>query len=232
MASSQKSEYPSRPGTSPRKATGEPAEICLVTEDAALARLISLESGELSLAFSVCTSADGKPDAEVPEVLWLLDQDSAAGRAAASKLPRSAARILIGRGISDSADGHRLHRPFETARLRQLLLSLAAGARTIERTTSREGAAADLLLAMEDETTLRCGTRRITLTTNEAAVMRCLIAHRGELVTHEMLEQCLGGTSRSNKIEVYLCFLRRKLEVPVVARLITTVRGKGYRLEH
>ena len=36
---------------------------------------------------------------------------------------------------------------------------------------------------------------------------------------------------KTNKLEVYICFLRRKIERPTGLHLITTVRGKGYRLE-
>ena len=64
-------------------------------------------------------------------------------------------------------------------------------------------------------------------------MMRILMAHRGEIVSREMLESALQGEGKtdSNKVEVYLCFLRRKIERPLGLRLITTVRGKGYRLE-
>ena len=90
-------------------------------------------------------------------------------------------------------------------------------------------------LAMEDEATLRCGDARISLTAKEAALMRCLLDHRGEIVGRDALDEALHSAGResadSNKTEVYLCFLRRKIERPLGIRLITTVRGKGYRLE-
>jgi DNA-binding response OmpR family regulator len=57
---------------------------------------------------------------------------------------------------------------------------------------------------------------------------------RGEAVSREELSDCLataGKKSDSNKTEVYLCYLRRKLEKPTGRRWITTVRGVGYRLE-
>ena len=65
--------------------------------------------------------------------------------------------------------------------------------------------------------------------------MRCLLDHRGEIVGRDALDEALHSAGResadSNKTEVYLCFLRRKIERPLGIRLITTVRGKGYRLE-
>ena len=64
--------------------------------------------------------------------------------------------------------------------------------------------------------------------------MSCLLEQRGEIVSREMLRAALNSESDeddSNKTDVYICFLRRKLEHPLGLRLITTVRGKGYRLE-
>ena len=72
----------------------------------------------------------------------------------------------------------------------------------------------------------------LMLTPKEAMLLRCLLAHRGEVVTKQQLLECLGSAAgASNEVEVYLCHLRRKLEKPMGRRMITTVRGAGYRLE-
>ena len=78
---------------------------------------------------------------------------------------------------------------------------------------------------------VQMGDDIIHLTPSEAAILRLLIERRGDVVTREELRKTLQGRGESNKLEVYLCFLRRKLERPRGLRLITTVRGKGYRLE-
>jgi DNA-binding response OmpR family regulator len=69
---------------------------------------------------------------------------------------------------------------------------------------------------------------RIAVSPKEGAVMALLLARRGEVITREELAAVIGE-STANKAEVYLCYLRRKLETPE-RRLIQTVRGKGYRL--
>jgi DNA-binding response OmpR family regulator len=93
----------------------------------------------------------------------------------------------------------------------------------------------EVSLSMESESALRVGNALVDLTPKEAALMRCLLDHRGEIVGRDALSEALQSMGRestdSNKTEVYLCFLRRKIERPLGIRLITTVRGKGYRLE-
>ena len=69
----------------------------------------------------------------------------------------------------------------------------------------------------------------ISLTAAEQAIFDCLYTHRGETVTKEALLSLLGGGG--NSVEVYVCKLRAKIEKPLGRRMITTVRGVGYRME-
>jgi two-component system OmpR family response regulator len=78
---------------------------------------------------------------------------------------------------------------------------------------------------------LKLGDSTVHLTPSEAAILRLLVARRGEAVSREELRETLKGHGESNKLEVYLCFLRRKIERPLGLHMITTVRGVGYRLE-
>ena len=75
----------------------------------------------------------------------------------------------------------------------------------------------------------------ISLTPREHALFSCLWAQRGNAVPKAVLWEALctvteAGTPVNNSLEVYICHLRRKLERPSIPRLITTVRGVGYRL--
>ena len=67
----------------------------------------------------------------------------------------------------------------------------------------------------------------VPLTATESAILACLLAHRGKLVSRDALATLTGG---GNSVDVYVCRLRRKLEKPLGIRLIHTVRGQGYRL--
>ena len=84
-----------------------------------------------------------------------------------------------------------------------------------------------------DPATRRCwrdGTE-ITLTAREFGVLEYLVRNRGrvvsktELLTHVWDEHFDGDT---NIVEVYVGYLRRKIDKPFAVRTIATVRGAGY----
>ena len=74
----------------------------------------------------------------------------------------------------------------------------------------------------------------IELTVREYALLE-LFAHRaGELVTREEVHNSLyreRGAATSNVVDVYVGYLRRKLEADGRARLLHTKRGQGFVLE-
>jgi len=83
-------------------------------------------------------------------------------------------------------------------------------------------------------------TRRVTrdgqeiaLTTREFALLEYLIRHRDEVVTKtELLDHVwdAGADTDPNVVEVYVGYLRRKIDQPYNVRSLQTVRGAGYRL--
>jgi two-component system, OmpR family, response regulator len=78
-----------------------------------------------------------------------------------------------------------------------------------------------------NEKTVRRGTDRIPLTPLEYRLFEYLAVRAGEIVSREDIARTLGGRSeamRSNMIDVYIGYLRRKLGTTA----ITTKRGKGY----
>ncbi len=77
---------------------------------------------------------------------------------------------------------------------------------------------------------LSCSGRQVRLTPGEATLFSLLSEKKGETVSYEALSAAVGG-SDSNKIEVHICALRRKLGQIYSRPLITTVRGKGYKIQ-
>ena len=83
-------------------------------------------------------------------------------------------------------------------------------------------------------------TRRVTregqevaLTTREFALLEYLMRHRDEVVTKtELLDHVwdAGADTDPNVVEVYVGYLRRKIDQPYNERSLQTVRGAGYRL--
>ncbi len=73
---------------------------------------------------------------------------------------------------------------------------------------------------------------KINLTETEYAVLSYLYGRRGEVVTREELKRVINknkeNAAASNCADVYISFLRNKIEKPYGRRFIKTVRGKGY----
>jgi DNA-binding response OmpR family regulator len=90
--------------------------------------------------------------------------------------------------------------------------------------------AGDLELDRLDHSARR-GNRSIVLTNKEFALLEHLMLNRGQCVSRvEMLDSVwhLEPTQTTNIVDVYIIYLRRKLEDPPPGRLIRTVRGQGY----
>jgi len=75
------------------------------------------------------------------------------------------------------------------------------------------------------------GGRSIELTNKEFALLEHLLMNRGQNVTRvELLESVWNfePTQTTNIVDVYINYLRRKLNDPAPGRIIRTVRGQGY----
>ena len=78
------------------------------------------------------------------------------------------------------------------------------------------------------------GDRRIALTTREYALLEYFLRNAGRVLTRPMVAEHVWGLdfdSESNIIDVYVGYLRRKIEVDGEPRLLHTVRGAGYALK-
>ena len=90
--------------------------------------------------------------------------------------------------------------------------------------------AGDLELDRLEHTAHRAG-RTIVLTNKEFALLEHLMLNRGLCVSRvELLDAVwnLEPTQTTNIVDVYVNYLRRKLEDPPPGQLIRTVRGQGY----
>ena len=75
------------------------------------------------------------------------------------------------------------------------------------------------------------GQRQLSLTAREYQLLLLLLRHRESVLSRErILEEIWAdqGGGASNVIEVYVRYLRQKLEQEGESRLIHTVRGRGY----
>ena len=89
---------------------------------------------------------------------------------------------------------------------------------------------ADLSLDPATREVLR-GRRRISLTAREHALLECFLRHPGRVLTRPMLAERVWGLDfdpESNIVDVYVGYLRRKIDAEGEPRLLHTVRGAGY----
>jgi DNA-binding response OmpR family regulator len=78
---------------------------------------------------------------------------------------------------------------------------------------------------------VRRGQRLVALTAREYALLLLLIEHGGQVLSRDQILRQVWHDQRSaasNVIEVYVRYLRQKLEEQGEKRLIHTVRGQGY----
>ena len=88
----------------------------------------------------------------------------------------------------------------------------------------------DLILDLSTRRALRHG-RAIDLTMKEFELLKYLMEHPREVLTREQILENVWGydfMGESNVIEVYIRYLRLKIEDEGQKRLIQTVRGVGY----
>lgn len=89
---------------------------------------------------------------------------------------------------------------------------------------------ADLLVIPSSRVVMRAG-RSLALTAREFQLLLLLLQHCGEVLSREQILQAVWHdqqTAASNVIDVYVRYLRQKLEQAGERRLIHTVRGRGY----
>jgi two-component system OmpR family response regulator len=133
------------------------------------------------------------------------------------------------RGLDVGADDY-LPKPFDFG---ELLARLRALTRRVPAQRPAKLLIGDLMVDPAQHEAHRDG-RRIDLTAREFSVLEYLARHAGEVVTRATLlehvwdENYLGST---NIVDVYVGYLRKKLEQPFDRPLIRTIRGVGFRLE-
>jgi two-component system OmpR family response regulator len=131
-------------------------------------------------------------------------------------------------GLDAGADDYLL-KPFSFAELLARLRALVRRA-PAERPTRLE--AGDLRLDPAARRAWR-GETELELSAKEFALLELLLRRRGEALSRgQLLEGAweLGFESRSNLVDVYVRYLRDKIDRPFARHSIETVRGVGYRL--
>jgi DNA-binding response OmpR family regulator len=131
-------------------------------------------------------------------------------------------------GLDAGADDY-LVKPFAVAELLARLRVLLRRGQPDRETVLRAG---DLEMDLLQRRVLRADTE-LSLTQREFEVLEYFLRHKNTIITRDMLGRDVWkepGYALTNVIEVYINFLRRKIELPGKPPLLHTIRGVGYTL--
>ena len=219
--------------------------ILVVENEVKLAQFIELELQDagyqvtvVNNGFSCLTTAkEIKPDlilldAMLPEVSGL--EISRRLRLAGDRVPivlLTAKEEISDRvaGLDAGADDYIL-KPFS---IEDLLTRIKANLRHTQEPTPDQLQFTDLRLNRTTRKVYR-GQRLLELTAKEFDLLEYLLTYPGQVLTREQILAKVWGEDfqgDSNIIEVYIRYLRLKLEAKDEKRLIQTVRGVGYVLK-
>jgi two-component system, OmpR family, response regulator len=131
-------------------------------------------------------------------------------------------------GLDTGADDY-LTKPFDFGELLARLRALARRGPAEHGTVLRVG---ELELDAAARRVSR-GGKEIALSTKEFQLLEVFMRHPGEVLSRFQLLEGAWDTEyehRSNVIDVYVRYLREKVDRPFGVRTLETVRGAGYRL--
>jgi len=130
-------------------------------------------------------------------------------------------------GLYGGADDY-LVKPFE---FDELLARIAAVTRRTP--TAERLVVGDLAIDVGAHRVYR-GDREIQLTAQEFALLRYLVENEGRVLSRTRILEAVWGTThdpRTNVVDVYVSYVRAKIDKGFGRPLIHTVRGAGYVLE-
>jgi DNA-binding response OmpR family regulator len=133
------------------------------------------------------------------------------------------------RGLDAGADDY-LPKPFAFQELMARLRALSR--RRVQPRDPQELNVDDLTLDLRRRRAQRNG-RQIELSPKEFSLLEFLMRNQGRVVTRTQILDHLWGydfATDSNLVDVYVAYLRRKVDKDTSNKLIRTVRGVGYAL--
>lgn len=131
--------------------------------------------------------------------------------------------------LNAGADDY-LAKPFA---FEELLARIQALSRRAAQFEPRKLEAGDLCIDLLSRRAWR-GGRQVELSTREFALIEFFMRHPGQVLSREQMLSAIWDYSfdpGSNIVDVYVRYLRRKIDHPNQPSLITTIRGAGYRFD-
>jgi len=130
------------------------------------------------------------------------------------------------RGLNTGADDYMV-KPFHFKELLARIEALLRRKNIVSASTVTIG---DITLNAGDNTVERAG-RKINLTTKEYALLELLMRNHNKILTRQIIAKKVWGIdfdTGTNVVDVYMNYLRNKIEKGFTGKHIHTVIGKGY----
>ena len=184
-----------------------------IVADGNLARLLSLEAERAGLSYKISHRPTGGAR------VYVVDSDFFDVETFS---PSNT--IVIG-----EAEGfeHRLSNPFLLTDFRAVLSKLLSSSHSEKAALITPKKKRNLSIAADKNShSAVVYGKRTSLSPTEFALFEALIARRGEILSYEEANRVLDCDG-SNKVNVYICFLRKKLETGG-EKIIYSIRGKGF----
>lgn len=221
------------------------AHILIVEDEESLARVIELELGYEN--YETTTVHNGR------EAFTLLEQNSYDLILLDIMLPEMSGMEILRRfrnfdtttpvllltardevydkvsGLDLGANDY-ITKPFE---MEELLARIRVHLRTLKKTSSKVLVHQDLRVEL-DSREVRRGDTEIQLTPREFDLLVFLLQHQNQVMTREQLLDKVWGfdyIGDTNVVDVYIRYLRNKIDKPFEKVTIQTVRGVGYTIK-
>ncbi len=219
--------------------------LLLIEDDRRMACLVAEELEAAQMQVDVAHDGDSGLDLllrgiyDVAIIDWMLSgrDGPAVCRAARAGGVRTALLMLTARtqiedrvnGLESGADDY-LIKPFAFAELIARVRALARRHRDGSSDELRHG---DLVMDLRAHSARR-GAHRLDLTMTEWRLLELFLRHPGQVLTRQQILDYVWSYEHAvqpSLVEVYISYLRRKLDRPGLSDPIQTVRGVGYRLK-
>ena len=131
-------------------------------------------------------------------------------------------------GLDAGADDY-MTKPFDFDEFGAHIRSLLRKGKGYERPVYQ---VADLTIDPNSRSAVR-GGREINLSRKEYSLLEFLAANQGRLVTRPMISHTVwenDSSAYTNIIEVFIAYLRKKIDLEGETKLIHTIRGRGFML--
>lgn len=216
--------------------------VLIITKDEILSRMLFLEISAFGASVREARELSEEVKNEIPLCdFTVLDAELFAAEEELTELEKTQV-LLFGypetlESVSAKiAAGFRVFpRPFPIESFITSFFEKSEDAEFGVRPAKRRKSAADALILNEATHTVSYKRQKVELTGREFALLLHLVKHKGETVTRASAAGAVwgkdGGTD-TNVVDVYVRYLREKLDEKFGIKIISTVRGEGYTIKN